>query len=390
MGYKHFKPMVKYVSRKASLQKLDMTEKQFNRLCVLFAVYPVITDVKNCYDKIDGWYYRIEDIKRMFYSEAREILRRNVKKEIKRQELVKFKQLERAAKIIDDEFNLSDLVKHKYPTFGESIGDLGNTLRNLYLIDMLAIDSCRSELEIFETFVAKRGFLSMAFMSKKGVYFGVRIEKVLIAWMAPYPGLNLKDIVEEKIDTSIVRHRIDFDFLDFGSFSEEESEDVEEIDPNDPNKFDISLLKYASPLLKLHVRLTVHKLCLLYPIENPRRNTVFKDMKFYINVQSIASQISFSIISSGGELVEYENAKFIISEVVDQIDSEKKYVQPQYIFDSVNQGHALCADAYSVGKELPPHISPFPDVMDTIDDRTLKILSNKKKYSILDRVEVLD
>jgi len=389
MSHKYFKPVVKYVSRKAAVQKLKLTEKQFDRLTVMFGMYPVVSDAKNCYDKVDGWYYRIDDIRRIFYSDTYEILKGNTEKETKRQRLLQFQQLERASKIINEEFNLVDLVRQKYESLGKSLDDLGNTLRNLYVIDLLSIDDVGDDLGLFERFVIERGLLNRAFMSRKGVYFGISVESIIVCWMVPYPGVGLDELVEEKADVPGPRAELNIDFLDFGSFSEDESEDDGIIDPNDPNKFDTSLLKYALPLLKIHLRLCVHKLAILYPVGDLQHG-IFRDMKFHIEIKSIHRQIRFAIEGCGGELAGLEDAKFVIAETVDQINPGKIYLQPQYVFDCVNNGKMLSFEPYLVGKVLPAHISPFPNVIERIDDRSLKLLSNKRKYSILDRVEKLD
>lgn len=391
MSHKYLKAVKKFVSRKTAIERLKVTETQFNRLTVLSNVYPVVADTKNCYDRVDGWYYTIEDIKKIFYSETYEVLKENLKKSDRRERFLKVDQIVRADKICDMEFNFVDLIKQKYDSLGTSIEDLGNSLRHLYFIKMLELEEVSEDLDKFEKFVTEKKLLNKAFLSKKGIYFAFNIEKVMVVWMVPYPGTNLKDWIEEKVDLPTEAPVHEFDFLDFGSFSEDESEEItENVVTNDDNKFDIALLKYSCPLLRVHLKLVLCKLNALLESKESSKILFFEGKKFFIDVEGFEHWISFIISNAGGQLVSKDLADLIITESVDLVDHSKLYIQPQYVFDCLNKDECLPTDLYLVGMDLPQHISPFPNVMETIDSRSLKLLSNKKKYSILDRVETLN
>jgi len=388
MSHKFFKPIKKYVSRNIAIDRMKLTSKQFDRLTVLCGVYPMVAVKKHRVGEEDGWYYRIDDIKRIFYSSAYEICNRNMKKSEKRNELIKVQQYARADKICDEEINFVELVKQKYASFAQSLEDFGHSLRNLYFINMLAIDNVREELNLFEDFLVERGLLNCGFLSKKGVYFSFTFEKIIVCWLMPYPGLNLSDLVEEKLEAPN-KLKCTFDFLDFEPLSEDESEE-QTLDKNDPDKLDISLLKYSSPLLKIHLKLTLFKLEKLLPDTSVKTNKIFSGKKFCVAINSIKHHIELAIKCCGGDIVDANSAEIIVAEVIDDLVPDIIYVQSQYIFDSLNQSKMLSFENYAVGKICPSHISPFPNILDTIDERALKILSNKKKYDILDRVEDLN
>lgn len=346
MSQKYFKPQKKYVSKALAIQKLKITPKQFDRMVVLSSIYPVLATDKNRLDKAHDWYYRIEDIKKIYYSDAYDVLLKNKCNETKRERCLKFSRIDKVECFKEVEYGLVELVKNKYGCLGDSLNDLGNSLRNLYFIKMLGIEQVDDTIDQWESFILENRLLENAFLSKKGIYFSFSIEKIRIVWSVPYPMDDFSQIIEEKKD---IEHKIKtsgIKFLDFSSSSEESGSESESIDPNDANKLDVSLLRYACNLLAMHVKLSIHKLKLLYGTHLHKKDGIFQDKKICVSVKSIPSQLEFILQNEGAILTSLEEAKIVIAETVDSIQKDVVYIQPQYVFDSMNKNASLDHELY--------------------------------------------
>merc|ERR1711881_276359 len=104
--------------------------------------------------------------------------------------------------------------------------------------------------------------------------------------------------------------------------------------------------------------------------------SLFKNMKFFLSREIPREPLVFMIRSFGGE-VSWDNTAApgstyqvddtsvthqICDRPRDSIDMKhinRFYVQPQWIFDSINRRELLEMHKYFVGEPLPPHLSPF-------------------------------
>merc|ERR1739848_766131 len=104
--------------------------------------------------------------------------------------------------------------------------------------------------------------------------------------------------------------------------------------------------------------------------------SLFKNMKFFLSREIPREPLVFMIRSFGGE-VSWDNTAApgstyqvddtsvthqICDRPRDSIDMKhinRFYVQPQWIFDSINRRELLEIHKYFVGEALPPHLSPF-------------------------------
>lgn len=386
----YHKPLKKYVSRKMAIEKLGIKPRQFDRLCVLCGIYPIVAPYRNRVDIEEGWYYEIDDVKRIYYSDAYDVLKSNLRINEKIEKCIKFNRTSKLEFYKEEEYGFVSLIKNKYSAFSESLSKLGESLSQLYIVKMLEIDQkSASVLDEFENFVTQNSLLSCGFMSQKGVYYSFNVEKIRVVWRVPYPGKDLKEIVEEKKDLEMRIKEENMTFLDFNYDGEDDSQSDDILDLNNPEKLDVSLLRYSAPLLATHIKLVIHKLQLIYS-NRKRKEGIFKNKKIHVAIQSIPHMIELVLLNEGADLVSYEDAEITVIEKVEAFDSKMIYVQPQYVFDSLNKESMLNHDDYRPGKTLPIHVSPFPDIFEAVDSRVMSSISNKRKYKIMDRIEKLN
>lgn len=100
----------------------------------------------------------------------------------------------------------------------------------------------------------------------------------------------------------------------------------------------------------------------------PVFSTLFRDCVFWLGREVPKESLEFVILSFGGT-VYWEGSSGITEadekithQVVDrpkllgQEKASREYVQPQWVYDSVNARVRIPTEAYGVGKKLPPHL----------------------------------
>lgn len=115
--------------------------------------------------------------------------------------------------------------------------------------------------------------------------------------------------------------------------------------------------------------------------DNPVSN-LFSNFTFYIGREVSIDILEFLILSAGGKIIseaaideitlngDSKLSDFDFSNITHHISDRPKltnkiqgrtYIQPQWVFDSINKSTLLKVSDYAPGETLPPHLSPWGD-----------------------------
>ncbi|EDW13436.1 pescadillo homolog [Drosophila mojavensis] len=413
-----------YISRRAALRKLQLSLNDFRRLCILKGVYPREPKHRRRAQKGSSEIkilYHTKDIRFLLHEPIVWTLRDYkifAKKSGRDRAIKDFRNLKRRLALFP-EIKLDHIVKERYPTFIDALKDLDDcltllflfsTFPSLHLIPREQSNLCRRLTIEFLHYVIASKSLRKVFISIKGYYFQAEIKGQKVTWIVPhyypfkpqsrqevdfkvmsifvefytimlgftnyrlYHGLNLayppqfpssmlQDNEETlKDETSFVSERIaalNFELLRTDKVQEDEEEpdiDMELLEQDGDSKRIIKMKQEAQEIARL-------------------RN-LFKGLKFFINREVPREPLVIIIRSFGGK-VSWDSSVFsgstydesdetITHQIVDRPSLStqyisRDYIQPQWVFDCVNQRQLLPTNKYFLGEELPPHLSPFVD-----------------------------
>lgn len=317
------------------------------------------------------------------------------------------------------ELKLDHIVKERYPTFIDAVKDLDDCLTLLFLfstfpsLKYVAREQsalCRRlTIEFLHAVIAAKALRSV-FVSIKGYYFQAEIKGQKITWIVPhyYPFQpQSRSEVDFKMMSIFVEfYTIMLGFVNFRLYNSlnlvyppqfpntlfTEGElaltdeqtfvsdriaalnfDLLKIDPTvrdeDDEELDIDLLAGDDESEKL-------KKLRQEALDVKKLRSLFKNLKFFVNREVPREPLVFIIRCLGGKVswdkTLFSGATFdetdetITHQIVDRPSVSKQYIsrdyiQPQWVFDCVNQRALLPTNKYFIGAVLPPHLSPFVD-----------------------------
>lgn len=318
------------------------------------------------------------------------------------------------------QIKLDHIVKERYPTFIDAIKDLDDCLTLLFLFSTFPSLKyvpreqsalCRRlTIEFLHAVIASKS-LCYCFISIKGYYFQAEIKGQKVTWMVPhyYPfqPQSRSEVDFRMMSIFVEFYTIMLGFVNFRLYNQlnlvyppqfptnlfqdtEESlrdeqtfvseriaalnVDLLKIDPtadeleaDDDMNIDLLEGENESEQIK-HMKEKA--------AEERKLRNLFKGLKIFINREVPREPLVFLIRCLGGK-VSWDKTLFvgatfdetdesITHQIVDRPSVGKQYmsrdyVQPQWVFDCVNQRQLLPTNKYFIGAILPPHLSPFVD-----------------------------
>nr|XP_034194756.1 pescadillo homolog [Osmia lignaria] len=411
-----------FMSRKAALKKLQLSLNDFRRLCILKGIYPREPrnrkraqkgepGIKILYHKKDIQFLMHEPIiwkLRDFKIFNRKVGRARALKE--------FSEMKRYLSNHPN-LKLDHIVKERYPTFIDALRDLDDCLTLCFLfstfpsLNHIPRDQsllCRRLAVEFLHAVINAKALRKVFVSIKGYYYQAEIKGQTITWIVPHH-FCFEPQARMDVDFKLMSIFVEFYIIMLGfvnyrlyhtlnlyyppklssaeniekSLVDEDTYVSERIaalnvplvnlDPStqvaEDEEMEMDQFTNDGDATKLEeARLEAEKV--------KKLKTLFKGLKVFLNREVPREPLVFILRCFGAEVswdkLLFVGATFdesdetITHQIVDRPSMTKQYisryyVQPQWVFDSVNARELLPVEKYLMGCVLPPHLSPFSD-----------------------------
>lgn len=409
-----------FMTRKAALKKLQLTLTDFRRLCILKGIYPRKPRNRKRAQKGDPSIkilYHKKDIQFLMHEpiiwKLREFKIFN-KKVGRARALREFSDMKR---YLDNHptLKLDHIVKERYPTFIDALRDLDDCLTLCFLFSTFpslnhiprdqSLLCRRLTVEFLHAIIAAKA-LRKVFVSIKGYYYQAEIKGQIITWIVPHH-FSFEPQAKNDVDFKIMSIFVEFyivmlGFVNYRLYHSLNLYYPPKLTTNDNSeKILVDEEVYVSeriaalnvPLVNLdptlqniedeeleidkfvnegdatnmeEVRIEAEKI--------KKLKTLFKGLKFFLNREVPREPLVFILRCFGAEVswdkllfvgaTFDENDETITHHIVDRPNMSKQYisryyVQPQWIFDSVNAKELLPVEKYLIGCVLPPHLSPF-------------------------------
>eukprot|EP00938_MAST-03A_sp_MAST-3A-sp1_P000494 g494.t1 len=184
-----------YITRSQAVRKLQVSLRDFRRLCILRGIHP--RDPKKKANGTNKTYYHVKDIAHLQHEPLLEKFRefkafmKKVRKSAGRGELESARDMwENRPK-----YTLHHVVRERYPQFEDALADIEDALCMIHLFANLSTEgfgksevtkSCERLCREWQKYVVHTNSLRKSFLSVKGIYFQAEIGSETTTWVVPY------------------------------------------------------------------------------------------------------------------------------------------------------------------------------------------------------------
>ncbi|OQR68255.1 pescadillo-like [Tropilaelaps mercedesae] len=399
---------IAFVSRGKAIRKLQLSLKDFRRLCILKGIYPVEPKNKTKAGGANKTYYLAKDIKFLAHEPIIKKFRemKIFAKKLRRAIDKKMAERERTIRNNEPTYRLDHIVKERYPTFLDAVRDLDDALSMCFLFATLPksglykselLQLCRRLTVEFMNYVIESRSLVKCFISIKGFYYQALIQGQPVTWLVPHGFPQSGDDVDARIMSTFTDFYVTLlGFINFKLYNSLNlvyppqlaidniaKHDEELCEGEDPRN---EYLEALTASLKGVVKDTGEEATIDdfddADANNVQKNAeadknflgLFSGLRVFLNrevprepftfvLRSLGAQVSWDAYSFPGATFN-EKDTTITHHIVDRPLVANKvlnryYIQPQWVFDCVNARRILPVENYFPGSELPPHLSPF-------------------------------
>ncbi|GCC20274.1 pescadillo [Chiloscyllium punctatum] len=436
-----------YITRNKARKKLQLSLADFRRLCILKGIYPHEPKHKKKVNKgstAPRTFYLFKDIKFLLHEPIVHKFRdykvfvRKLRKAYGKAEWETAQKLQENKPV----YKLDHIVKERYPTFIDALRDLDDALSMCFLFATFprtgkchvhTIQLCRRLSVEFMNFVIASRSLRKVFLSIKGIYYQAEILGQLITWIVPY---TFAHDHPTDVDYRVMATFTEFfttllGFVNFRLYQSlnllyppklENNAEESDLKQDNEEKYAMDSESYMEKLAALGASLarviSSSEEDDVVPDEFPaeeenavlleerqkeqqmleKQKKLFEGLKFFLNREVPRESLAFVIRCFGGK-VSWDKSlcigatypvtdDTITHQIVDRPNLDKQfinryYIQPQWVYDSVNTKTLLPVEAYFLGVILPPHLSPFVEEKegDYIPPEKLKLLAIQRGES---------
>ena len=209
-------PSTDFVTRSAALKRLQVTLKDFRRLCILKGIYPrVPPKAPKGSDKV---YYDIKDLSYLSHEPLLHKFRefkgfmKKIRKAAGRKEFSEARRRDDLKPVM----TLDHLVKERYPRFIDALRDLDDPLCMIFLFASMPSTgritapktlACAELCRHWLYYVAKARCLHKVFASVKGFYYQAEIMGEKVTWLVPH---QFTQTIPREVDLRVMMTFLDF------------------------------------------------------------------------------------------------------------------------------------------------------------------------------------